>query len=316
MAHNKSAKKKNSSSSSNGRSFITLCGLFVVVLPILFVLGLWFYSTPVKYPSQIFYKKGIVFGHNGGGDDVPEDTLMSIRYSKEKGATGVEVDIRSSADGILIAFHDPTLNRTTDGSGLVSSYDFETLQKFDAGYHWPEHRGKGVKIPKIEDVVSLITELELFPSLLEIKDGKDEKIPELVSELFKKNPVLYEHVVIMSFFPNQLVRLRSVDPNITTTLLVAKDSLSMMCEHKFLQNEVLCWMAPALDKGVWWLNKYVIRHLLGIGGISVKHTTAIENMDLMRDWQTEGLFLNIYHLPKDEIKNWANTGISVTPNAL
>ena len=59
---------------------------------------------------------------------------------------------------------------------------------------------------EIEDVVSLIIELELFPSLLEIKDGKDEKIPELVAELFKKYPVLYDHVVIMSFFPNQLVR--------------------------------------------------------------------------------------------------------------
>jgi len=122
--------------------------------------------------------------------------------------------------------------------------------------------------------------------------------------------------VIMSFFPNQLYKLRTIDPNITTALLVSHDLFSMSCSYGFIQNDVVCWMAPVIDKVSWWLSRYVFRHVVGAGGISVKHTTANMYLDTVHEWQNEGLFINIYHAPNVDKERWLNFGFSVTPDTL
>jgi glycerophosphoryl diester phosphodiesterase len=58
------------------------------------------------------------------------------------GATIVEVDVQITKDGDLAVIHDSTLDRTTNGKGLVSSYTMEELKQFDAAYHWKEYKGE------------------------------------------------------------------------------------------------------------------------------------------------------------------------------
>ncbi|EIK7095399.1 hypothetical protein LKL11_001062 [Escherichia coli] len=64
---------------------------------------------------------------------VPENTRAAIRFSAERGAFGVEGDTKISSDGIPVIFHDETVDRTTNGTGTVSSKTFSTLKSLDAG---------------------------------------------------------------------------------------------------------------------------------------------------------------------------------------
>lgn len=59
------------------------------------------------------------FAHRGGSQD--ENTLAAFRRAWEAGYAYLETDVHASADGVLYAFHDPTVDRTTNGTGAVAS---------------------------------------------------------------------------------------------------------------------------------------------------------------------------------------------------
>ena len=71
----------------------------------------------------------------------------------------LEMDVRSTRDGEVVVIHDDTVDRTTDGAGRIRDLTFQEVQELDAGYHFrsPEgrhrFRGKGVRIPRFEDVL-------------------------------------------------------------------------------------------------------------------------------------------------------------------
>jgi glycerophosphoryl diester phosphodiesterase len=86
----------------------------------------------------------------------------------------VELDVRSTRDGVVVILHDETVDRTTDGRGRIQDLTFQEVQQLDAGYNFrdpegkPSFRGKGVRIPAFQEL------LEAFPDLrlnVEAKDG-------------------------------------------------------------------------------------------------------------------------------------------------
>ena len=60
-------------------------------------------------------------GHRGAAGHAPENTLAAIQRGIELEADFVEIDVRCTADGVLVALHDATVNRTTNGKGRVDS---------------------------------------------------------------------------------------------------------------------------------------------------------------------------------------------------
>ena len=72
------------------------------------------------------------FAHRGFSGKYPENTLLAFRKAIEAGADGIELDVHLSCDGIPVIIHDETLDRTTNGTGPVSSYTAEELKGFDA----------------------------------------------------------------------------------------------------------------------------------------------------------------------------------------
>lgn len=75
----------------------------------------------------------------------------------------LEMDVRATRDGVIVVHHDETLQRTTDGRGRVQDHDWAELARLDAGHTFldldgqPSFRGRGVRIPRFEEV------LEAFP---------------------------------------------------------------------------------------------------------------------------------------------------------
>ena len=76
-----------------------------------------------------------VFGHRGapGFPRRSENTIGSFRRALEAGADGFELDVRRCADGQLVVIHDATIDRTTNGSGLVRAMTYSELRRYDAG---------------------------------------------------------------------------------------------------------------------------------------------------------------------------------------
>ena len=93
--------------------------------------------------------------HRGDSRCAPENTIPAFRLAVEKGAQQIEFDIRSSRDGRLMIMHDPTLDRTTNGTGPLAARTFEELRKLDAG-SWKGPQWKGTRIPTFREVLDTV----------------------------------------------------------------------------------------------------------------------------------------------------------------
>ncbi len=95
-----------------------------------------------------------IVAHRGASTDRPECTLPAIQQAIASGADAVEVDVRTSKDGVLFLLHDATLDRTTDDTGPASQKTMAELKKLDAGaWFAPAYRGE--RIPALAEALKL-----------------------------------------------------------------------------------------------------------------------------------------------------------------
>ena len=71
----------------------------------------------------------INFAHRGASEYAPENTLSSFYLGLLQGANGIETDVQRTKDGVLVLFHDDTVDRVTDGSGKLCDFTLEELKK-------------------------------------------------------------------------------------------------------------------------------------------------------------------------------------------
>lgn len=102
----------------------------------------------------------LIIAHRGGAGLAPENTLAAFTAAAASWAVDmIELDVRATADGHCVAIHDPTVDRTTDGTGNVADFTLADLSALDAGFRYtPDEgasfpfRGRGVHIPTIEEI--------------------------------------------------------------------------------------------------------------------------------------------------------------------
>jgi len=102
----------------------------------------------------------IGFAHRGGAKRWPENTMLAFRSAAALGYQHIETDLHETSDGQFVCFHDPTLERTTDGRGNLRDYSLAELKRLDAGYNFLEdgsyaYRGVEIRIPTLEEALEL-----------------------------------------------------------------------------------------------------------------------------------------------------------------
>ena len=103
-------------------------------------------------PAEPMVRRVGVIGHRGGAfDRAPDNTLAGIRAGIADGVQGIEVDTRLTADGVCVAFHDATVDRTTDGTGAVADMTLAELKALDAG-SWYDPAFAGERVPSLAQV--------------------------------------------------------------------------------------------------------------------------------------------------------------------
>lgn len=114
-----------------------------------------------------------VAAHRGWRSKYPENTMVAFKAAAELGVDQLETDVRITADGELVLIHDATVDRTTNGTGLVREHTLAQLQALDAGSHKGEEF-KGMKIPTLIEFMEYVKTLPNMTVDIELK----ERFPE------------------------------------------------------------------------------------------------------------------------------------------
>jgi len=102
--------------------------------PLLALLALLGAVPPADAHDSWLDRRVLHFAHQGGEVEAPSDTLYALKTGKKKGADVVEIDVHATADGEIVALHDTTVNRTTNGTGRVDALTLAEVQKLDAAH--------------------------------------------------------------------------------------------------------------------------------------------------------------------------------------
>ncbi len=161
-----------------------------------------------------------VVAHRGDSAHFPENTLPAFESAYRMAVDVIETDVHLSKDGVLVVWHDPTLERNTDGSGRIEEHTLFELKALDAGYTFTRDggatfpfRGTGVQLCTLEEALAACP-AQRFNVDLKSKDPKivDEFIAVLNRQQAKKR------VLGASFHLSNLRQLRKKESRIQTSL--------------------------------------------------------------------------------------------------
>lgn len=155
-----------------------------------------------------------VCGHRGHSAGSPENTLAALTATREHGGTSAEIDIMLTADGEIVLMHDDFLDRTTNGSGLVSSATLRDVQALDAG-SWFDERFAGERVPTLVEALAHARRIGLA-LVVEVKESQDtDRLAGRLAEILSGTDHA-GHAIFISFDHVFLKRLKARLPDIRT----------------------------------------------------------------------------------------------------
>jgi glycerophosphoryl diester phosphodiesterase len=166
-------------------------------------------------------KRPLIFAHRGAYKVAPENTLPAFEAAIGLGADGVELDVQYSSDGALVIFHNTTLEKTSTGTGRVTSHTLAELRGLDAG-SWFDPRFAGTRIPILDEVLELLKGKLLVNIELKALDRLASGLGADVVNAVRKHGMA-DQVVISSFNPFALRVAKRAGPEIECALLLAHD---------------------------------------------------------------------------------------------
>ena len=186
-------------------------------------------------------------GHRGAAGYAPENTLASINKAARLGTSWVEFDVQLTRDSELVLFHDSSLERTTNGKGLLADRCLKYLKDLDAG-SWFGSDFTGESIPTLNQALSAARELNLGCNI-EIKSsfGREcETVCAVARTIanFPKSP----KTLISSFCHKTLQMLKYNLPEVPRALIVREIPANWQLLIKQMQCSSLHISEESLDQ--------------------------------------------------------------------
>lgn len=139
--------------------------------------------------------------HRGGALEAPEETRAAFEHAAACGCEIFELDVHLTRDGAIVVHHDPTVDRTTNGTGPIAAQTLADLKNLDAGYHFEPldapgtfpYRGQGLRIVTLDAV------MEAFPTHrlnLDLKIASTELLEKVLGLIDEHDA--YERVCMAS----------------------------------------------------------------------------------------------------------------------
>ena len=185
-----------------------------------------------------FEQRPLVMAHRGGRALWPENTLYAFERAVEMGVDVLEMDIHTTADGAMVVMHDDTVDRTTNGSGLILSFTLEELKGLDAGYTWsPDdgqsfpYRGQGITVPTVEEVFAAFPGV---PLNIEIKQEEPSMVAAFCQLI--RDHDLADQVLVASFDKETMAEFRQECPEVATSTGTTETVMLYALSRLFLED--------------------------------------------------------------------------------
>lgn len=155
------------------------------------------------------------FAHRGSRVLWPENTAEAFQGAVDLGYRYLETDVRITRDGVVIVFHDETLERTTNGVGAVAEWDWEDLKRLDAAWWFDAdnefpRRDTGVRVRSLDEIFTT------WPEARFNIDLKGSGMEWAVADLIKRHR-REETTLIGSFVGHRTAKFRRVTTGTVAT---------------------------------------------------------------------------------------------------
>ncbi|MEZ7004079.1 glycerophosphodiester phosphodiesterase [Streptomyces sp. AD55] len=235
-------------------------------------------SSPIRHP-YLDHPGPLAFAHRGGAADGLENTLRQFRRAVEAGYRYLETDVHATRDGRLVAFHDATLDRVTDGSGRIGELTWQTVRRA---------RVAGVEpVPLFEDL------LDAFPEARWNVDVKEEAALTPLLELIERTGA-WDRVCVGSFSEARVVRAqRLAGPRLATsygTRGVLNLRLRSWGVPAALRRSAVAAQVPEAQSGIQVVDRRFVRaaHALGLQ-VHVWTVNEADRMHRLLDLGVDGI---------------------------
>ena len=162
----------------------------------------------------------VIIAHRGASAYAPENTLTSFEKAIQMGVTIIETDVHQTADGIVVIMHDLSVDRTTNGKGLIKNYFSQDFKKLVVTSSEVEKQKDSIHPPTLEEAIQFIN--GRCKLLIELKKGNDYylNIEQHIIDLIKKHHAENWISTIHSFDKQALLNVAKADSNINLQKLI------------------------------------------------------------------------------------------------
>ncbi|WP_408962559.1 glycerophosphodiester phosphodiesterase [Pseudalkalibacillus hwajinpoensis] len=239
--------------------------------------------------------------HRGASGHAPEHTLASYKLGDEMKGDYIEIDLQMTKDGKLIAMHDESVDRTTNGTGLVKDYTLEQLKELDAGSwfneKYPEKANpayEGLQVPTLEQVLQTFgkdARYYIETKSPEVYPGMEE---ELLRILNKYNLTGVNErsskVLIQSFSQESLLKMHNLNPNLPLIQLISYKEPATISEGELQE---LTEYAVGVGMSASKIDETYVQKVRSAGLLIHPYTVnEKDQMTRLLDWGVTGIFTN------------------------
>ncbi|QWG33785.1 glycerophosphodiester phosphodiesterase [Bacillus mycoides] len=249
-----------------------------------------------KYTKAIHQSNHIKnIAHRGASAYAPEHTIAAYKLGQQLKGDYIEIDLQMTKDGHLVAMHDETLNRTTNGMGLVKEHTLEEIKKLNAGSFFNKKNSnlakeefEGAKVPTLEEIIETFGHNANYYIETKSPDeypGMEEKLLEIINHY-----QINDKVIIQSFSEESLRKIHNLNANIPLVQLLSYKKAVQLTESEIEKYKTYC---IGLGMNYKYIDAAYVKKIKNYGLEVHPFTVDNEkNMKKLLSWGVDGMFTN------------------------
>ncbi|PGB10737.1 glycerophosphodiester phosphodiesterase [Bacillus toyonensis] len=272
-------------------SLITIICFFIVISIFIFrQINEHKYTKAINQSNHI---KNIA--HRGASAYAPEHTIAAYKLGQQLKGDYIEIDLQMTKDGHLLAMHDETVNRTTNGKGLVKEHTLEEMKQLNVGSFFNEKypnfakkEFENAKVPTLKEIIEMFGHNANYYIETKSPDeypGMEEKLLEII-----KYYQISDKVIIQSFSEESLQKIHSLHANIPLVQLLSYKKAVQLNELEIEKYKTYC---IGLGMNYKYIDSAYVKKIKK-HGLEVHPFTVDNEKDMKKllSWGVNGMFTN------------------------
>ncbi|EJV72306.1 glycerophosphoryl diester phosphodiesterase [Bacillus mycoides] len=272
-------------------SIITIICFFTVIS--IFVFQQINEHNYIKATNQSNHIKNIA--HRGASAYAPEHTIDAYTLGQQLKGDYIEIDLQMTKDGHLIAMHDETLNRTTNGAGLVKEHSLVDIKQLNAGSFFNKKHPslakkefEDAKVPTLEEIIETFGHNANYY----IETKSPDEYPRMEEKLLEiiNHYQINDKVIIQSFSEESLRKIHNFNANIPLVQLLSYKKAVQLTESEIEKYKTYC---IGLGMNYKYIDATYVKTIQKFG-LEVHPFTVDNEKDMKKliSWGVDGMFTN------------------------